>query len=674
MQHPITLHGIILVLLVVIPASTGCGGSGDSSSVLPSQSPAQLTEQTLQPVGTGSATLSWGTWIIHCEDATDDKPASVEAIPIRSADLHYDVVSLLEPPQCTNCMEIEIVSVVDLDWTFLITLTNPTLHTAYDVRGVFPGTEGPTILNPSSYTNRFDIDGDADTHNPYVVFETDNEYRAWHPAETFDQTFTFRRAPGETFVDLIYAVAASWPDPQDEIVELANPQVSGPLYTDTSEPVTFTVDVIDWQDDIEYVLIDLSPVNGSAYTHFQDIGDGIWEIYSYAAWGLSPGTAELQIAAKSLGANKLTFNFLTVEIQDPPQPQAVFDLFSGPTSLEGECAPTGEQDLAVIGRDDGTSSTLVHASSTAIYGWDETYNQSSLFVSLVEPDGGDPNFPIDPVSRIAVPNPMNPYSPGTFSVLQTNLDTDIWDDTTDPVIPYRNTLQLLDLQQSFVVDFKLTADNPDTDELDAIMRPADVASGVNGYKYGYALWAPDGGANPLFYPYIALVRYEPPYKDGIVDYDRLIGGIDKGAGAGRVQAENITGLAVWDGDGDGNIVVAVSEGGSTEEVEIFTADYLANPEGYFTPVATLTGFVGTPVDVAILPVGDAGFETENWLLILTDMKTVEVHTVSGDFVESFHNTDALPGTPLHMDVDLENLRVHVLMDGPVVSVLEYAEE
>ena len=666
-------HSFILFIATLAGISsvcfTGCGG-GDNSPVAPVPEPPDLTEPASAPDET-SGTHSWGTWILHCEDAVGEEPAHVEAIPLRAAEQHFDIVNLLEPPKCTNCLELEIDSIVDLDWTIIVSLTNPSIFTGYDVRGVFPGTDDPTILNPSSYTNMFDIDSDWNTHNPYIIFETENVNRSWEPAETHSQTITFRREPGETFVDLVYVAAVSWPDPQDEIVELRNPQSTGPLFTDASSPANFTVEVIDWQDDIEYVLMDLSPVLGGAYTHMQPIGDGVYQIYSYASYALSPGTVDLKIAAKSLGSPKATYNYLTIEIMDPIPPPTNYDLYAGPVTLLGEGVPNGEMDLAVIGKTDGTSTTLVHGSSTTIFAWNETYTQSGLFVTLIDPSGEDTDFPVEPVSRIAVADPTIPADPLTYTILQTNLDSDIWNLDSTPVILCRDVLQILDMDQLALIDFELTADNPETPELDAIARPIEVASGVGSDRYGYTLWIPDGGQNPLFYPFVTLVRYEPPYKEELTDYDRLIGGVIEGSGDGKVRAEDVTGLAVWDGDGDGNLLIAISEGGDTGEVEIFTADYIADPEGLLTHVTTLSGFVGEPVDVAILPVGDAGLEDDNWIVILTGMKTIETHTVSGEFVESWLNPNAFTATPLHMDVDTENLRIHVIMEGAIVSVIEY---
>jgi hypothetical protein len=482
---------------------------------------------------------------------------------------------------------------------------------------------------------------------------------------------SFRRDEGEKFTDLMYVVAVSWPGNQAEIVKLANPSASGPLYTDASNAVNFTVEVEDWQDDIEYVVMDLSQLNGSAYTQMQSIGEGVWQVYSYAAYGLSPGTFELLTAAKSTGSDYLTYNYLTAEVTDPPEPTAQFEVLSGPTELTGDGAPYGEMDLAVAGKPDGESTTLVYASGTQIFYWSTDYSVSNLYLTLVDTTGSDPDFPIDPVSRIAVTDPVLPSSVDSYSILQTNGDTDIWDDTTDPDILYRNTLQILDMEYLQVSDFKLTADNSETPELDAILRPVEVSCGTNGDKDGYALWAPSDGAYPGFYPYVSLVRYESPYEGGSMDLDVLLGGISEGSGEGKVNNEDINGLAVYDGSGDSSLFIAISEGDPTNEVELYTLDYITNPGGSLTHVETLSGFVGTPLDVVILPVGDAGEEEDNWVCILTESGTVEIYTLGCDFVESIYETEAINSTPRNMDADIENLRLHVFMDGPKVTVLQY---
>ncbi len=670
MLHVQRTIGIAVGLIILSMIISGCG-EGNSAPVIPEE------PESVRPLTVENPTTDvnqWGTWVIHCTNATDEAPASVEALPLRSGANHFDVAGLLLPPKCSNCLDISIEDIDGEVWTLLIELTNPTVLSGYDVMGIFPGVDCPDVHSPDSYTDLYDIDADQSTHNPYKIYTTGNPNNEWGPGEVHSQMISFRREDGEKFTDLLYVVAASWPENQSEIVRLANPQATGPLYSDASNAVNFTVEVQDWQDDIEYVVMDLSALSGSAYTQMQDIGEGVYQVYSYAAYGLTPGTTDLLIAAKSEGSDYLTYNYLTAEVTDPPIPSTLFELLSGPTELTGDGAPSGEMDLAVTGKPGGTSTTLVYSSDTQIYHWDTDYSLSLLYLTLVDTTGSDPNFPIEPVSRIASTDPVYPSSIDLYSILQTNLDTDTWDDSTDPDILFRNTVQILDMETLQVVDFNLTADNLDTPELDAILQPVDVTCGVNSDKYGYALWAPRDGMYPGFYPYVSLVRYEPPYDDGGSDYDTLLGGVGEGSGDGKVESDDVNGVAVWDGGGDGSLFIAVSEGNPTNEVELYTLDFLSNPGGELVPVDTLSGFAGSPLDIVVLPVGDAGEEDENWICILTEVKTIEVYTFTGNFVISVYDTDAVPYTPTHMDADFENLRLHVLMDGPRASVLQYTGE
>jgi len=659
----------VLALAVSIAILTGCSGSSEVAPVEPEN---EVTISQASGQTGSSENRQWGTWVLRCTDPEGDEPAKIESIPIRSGMVHLDVGNMLMPPSCVNCFDAIVMGVQDNVWTVHVDLTNPTAFTAYDVRGVFPaGAEGPEILEPDSYTSLFDIDGNSATSNPYLVFNTGDANRAWGPGETHGKSFMFSKTGDQKFTELVYVVAVSWPENQEDVTQLINPNASGPLYTDASNYVDFEVEVLDWQDNVEYVLIDLSPVGGSPYTHMESIGNDIWQFFSYSEYGLETGTFELLIAAKSGDSDAITYNYLTVSVIEPPPPSTDFELLSGPVTLDGIGAPSGVLDLSVVGTADGTSSSFVLGSSTEIYEWDEDYSSAGLYLTLIDSTGTDPDFPIDPVTRLALTDPVDPSDPSTFSILQINSDSGVLDDSVTPSVLYRHILQLLDMDQLQVTDFRLTTDNADTDELDAILRPADVSAGVGDDRYGYALWVPDSGQYPAYYPYAALVRYEPPYKDGVIEYDTIIGGINEGPGEGNVDKDDVTGLAVWDGNGQSDLLVVVSEGDGTDEVEFFRMNYTADPGGMFTQVTTLSGLVGSPLDVAILPVGDAGYESGNWVCILTDSRTIEIYTEDGDFVESIVDGEAIPVLPRHLDVDTENLRIHVLMDGPRASVFEY---
>ena len=128
---------LVLVFFVLLSTQSSCAGS-DKHPLEPGT--AVLTAAQL-PSGAGRSPeiRSWGAWTIHCVDASDGRPARVEAVPLRDGQVHLDVTDLLRPPICSNCLHVAVVSVIDKDWTIRATLTNPTVYTAYDVAGIFPG-------------------------------------------------------------------------------------------------------------------------------------------------------------------------------------------------------------------------------------------------------------------------------------------------------------------------------------------------------------------------------------------------------------------------------------------------------------------------------------------------------------------------------------------------------
>jgi hypothetical protein len=663
------IHSIFVTIILSLVALTAaaCGSSSEHENpVITTADKSIETESGIEGPSTNEHTHPWGAWNFHIGIDPADGSTVAEAVPIRSGESHWDITGMLLPASCSNCLSMDVLSIEGEIWTVMVELTNPTTLSGYSVRGIFPGSIGPSVLYPDSYTDLYDVDSNSKTHHPFIYFETGHPDREWGPGESHSHIFNFLKQDGEEFVDFIYLAAADWPGEQQDVSELKNMSVSGPLYSDTSNTVNFNVQAVDFQGDIEYVIMDLTPLNGSAFTHMTAQENGWYQISGYTEWGLEVGTYECLIAAKSMGATNITYNYLEVSVTEPPEPPTYFDIYAGPVELKGDGAPSGELDLAVSGDD-----TMMYSTSTDIYVWNPDYSASQLLVSILDPSGTDTQFPVDPVLRLAASDPVVPGSTDKYSLISVSGDTDTYDNVTEPNIPYSDTVQLLDMEQLLLADFTLKADNPDTEGLDVFLRCVDVSSGTSGDKSIYALWVPDGGAYPLYFPYIVLVRYEYPYVEGSIKYYNILGGIMGSSGEGKIKASDINGIAVWDSGGDSNIILAVSEGGLNEEVEFFSIDYTNNPGGEFTHLLTMGGFVGTPLDVAILPVADEGIEDENWICVLTDSKTIEVHEFDGGFVESIFSPDFIPYQVKHLDSDIANLRLHVTMQGPYVTVIEY---
>jgi hypothetical protein len=52
-------------------------------------------------------------------------------------------------------------------------------------------------------------------------------------------------------------------------------------------------------------------------------------------------------------------------------------------------------------------------------------------------------------------------------------------------------------------------------------------------------------------------------------------------------------------------------------------------------------------------------------------RRIEIYTFDGDHVETIGDALTIPFMPAHLDTDLENLRIHVTMQGPNATVFEY---
>ena len=78
-----------------------------------------------------------------------------------------------------------------------------------------------------------------------------------------------------------------------------------------------------------------------------------------------------------------------------------------------------------------------------------------------------------------------------------------------------------------------------------------------------------------------------------------------------------------------------------------------------------------PLDVEILPMKNLA-EDSNWICVLTAADEVEVYKVSdGSLVTTFGDEATISGEARYLDVDDLNYKVHIMQDGPQVSVFYY---
>lgn len=150
----------VLVLLVVAVVMVGC--SSASNPAVPSETP--VKESTCTP---GSNDITWGHWLFYVsEDHT-----SIEAVPIRQAEWHFNITKMVEDEPCDNCLQIGQPQ-PQPDGTLKVPVSlrhpfpNQPRFTGFDVRGVvmFPATrywyaDGgsmPTTRYPSPFDPTID--------------------------------------------------------------------------------------------------------------------------------------------------------------------------------------------------------------------------------------------------------------------------------------------------------------------------------------------------------------------------------------------------------------------------------------------------------------------------------------------------------------------------------------
>jgi hypothetical protein len=177
--------------------------------------------------------------------------SKVEAVPLRTADLHLNVVKLIEGKACNNCLKIGNFFVTSNNRLFIdVTLTHPfpglIRYSGFDVRAVviteanydFPGSARKinwngnlTLYWPDGYTNlynptefpsssdkppalkyipgKFSTGGDlSSTLNPYICFRKEEPRRVFLSTDTETKTMSFQLTSGP--IQFGYAVDACW--------------------------------------------------------------------------------------------------------------------------------------------------------------------------------------------------------------------------------------------------------------------------------------------------------------------------------------------------------------------------------------------------------------------------------------------------------------------------------
>jgi len=306
--------------------------------------------------------IIWGVYHINFN------PENSTAIitPNRDINFHANVTGYVNPPNCFDCVKItgSHYKPAMQQWSIDVQLKNPSSLTGRDVRGLVFNLGGKYLKNSDGF---MDIYLGQDIH--FKAFAKSEPARAFTPAMTDTQTYTFHFPTGENWNSVDYIVDASWPgNAKEPIIE----DISFPeSIKNGTDIVDLTVVAFDHQDDPISVTADLSPIGGSTEEPLWDDGmhndggtdDGIFGATGISA-NVSPGQYEIIIRAGD-AIPKYGWNSFRVDVTEPVNHDPVIDeiTISRTTCLKG--STTEVVALKCIAHDDDLDELSYHWSATA---------------------------------------------------------------------------------------------------------------------------------------------------------------------------------------------------------------------------------------------------------------------------------------------------------------------
>ncbi len=278
----------------------------------------------------------------------DPESMLVEFVPNRNALAHWNGTPLLSPPNCDDCITVELLEFKP-DENYIqirVSLRNPTQLIAYEVRGIIMSNNpGIRLINADSYTALWDDGGDVEI-NPFKAFETGWYNRMFLPNETHSTIYEISYPELDALMEISLVIDASWPGYCKEPYEVGNASASGPFFD--YNPQTIEVKAKSWADDISLVSINLSCLGYEDEIVMTQKSSSWWatEPLSWKQGGQGPGQYRALVSAKTSGSAIFTYNYVEITIE-ASQPTIGWALNWG-----GENTNTWASDVAISNTDD----------------------------------------------------------------------------------------------------------------------------------------------------------------------------------------------------------------------------------------------------------------------------------------------------------------------------------
>jgi hypothetical protein len=334
-----------------------------------------------------------GYWSVSFDPETLE--ATVE--PQRHPTAHIKASELLPAPEFDVTLFDPANGIVGVE----ITITNPYPVNAYDLRGIlFTDEKRHKLLNPDGWTPLFDIEGGGFI-NPFKAFAKDESNRIFagpiQHTEYYEIYF-----PGALYVP-DFGIDASFPDNCNEPYSIEN-FTQNVLFDEIGSDAMVEVDVLDWQDDCDQVIMMAPNITGEPFTYFSHQGDNTWEMLMTNGAGIEPGTYDVLIIATSTNSASLAL-YDYVEVVITPKALYVYEI-EGPDEVnESAC----EEYYVVAEGDTGITYqwtcdppsvgyfTEPNSATTDFCANPLDYNIPTTLQVEVNSDGGGPIFRTKPI-------------------------------------------------------------------------------------------------------------------------------------------------------------------------------------------------------------------------------------------------------------------------------------
>ena len=248
--------------------------------------------------GMGSDRQLQGIYQVDCNPAIHLPGEKIDEkfiTPIRTADLHLNVRPFIATPKVYIRSWNPGTETLDLD----VLIENTSIYNGYDIRLIiFRDTIGHKLLNPDNYTHLWDIP-EGTWSNGFIAYAKDNANRILHAGEFKIENLQIL-CPGGNF-SIKFAIDASWPSNCEEPYMMNN-FTQGMLQAYQGATSDISVDVYDWQDNVDSVRIQCSTITGQTDTYMTKISGTKWGVELVNNNAVPEGDYFALIAATSSGS------------------------------------------------------------------------------------------------------------------------------------------------------------------------------------------------------------------------------------------------------------------------------------------------------------------------------------------------------------------------------------